>query len=267
MIDFPNAKINIGLFVTGKRSDGYHNLETVFFPVKLYDALEFAEAGSFSFSSSGIAIPGNPIDNIVTKAYYLLRSEFNLPEISIHLHKKIPFGAGLGGGSADGAFMLKMLNSFFRLGLDNTKLKLYARNLGADCPFFIENKPAFATGTGENLSPVDPDLSDYSIVIVKPSFSISTREAYEGIIPLQPACHLPEIMKESPENWGNFVRNDFEKHLFIKYPELKQIKSIMSEYGAAYASMTGSGSAVYGIFRILPVGINEAFPHSCLVYR
>jgi len=268
MVDFPNAKINIGLFVTERRQDGYHNLETIIFPVPgLCDALEVVEADSFSFTVSGLVIPGNPAENIVTKAYNLLKADFNLPEFAIHLHKKIPFGAGLGGGSSDGAFMLRMLNFGFHLGLNLDELKDYARKLGADCPFFIENIPAFATGTGEILKPVSVDLSGYETIIIKPPFNISTSGAYSSVKPGKAGCYLPEVVTRPPEFWQKDVYNDFENHLFLKYPELKMLKSLLYTEGAKYASMSGSGSSIYGIFETIPAGIEQKLPPGCFFYR
>ncbi len=267
MIDFPNAKINIGLFVTGKRADGYHNLETVFYPVQLSDVLEFTVADTFSFSFSGITVPGDQADNSVEKAYRLLKIDYHLPPVAIHLHKAIPFGAGLGGGSADGAFMLKMLNAHFQLGLNLNQLKTYAGRLGADCPFFIENQPAIATDTGGNLSPVSLDLSGYSFILIKPPFSVSTREAYAGIRPASPPCHLPETIRQAPECWKEVIKNDFENHIFLRHPEIGKIKETLYDLGAVYASMSGSGSAVYGIFRSVPDKIEKNFPVDYFIHR
>jgi len=267
MISFPNAKINIGLNVVSKRSDGYHNLETIFYPVKLADALELADAEKMQFSASGIEIDGNPESNLVVKAYQLLRADFNLPPIKLHLHKIIPFGAGLGGGSADAAFTLKMLNTHLNLKISSEELQKYAAQIGADCPFFIENKPVFATGTGDRFQPVNLDLSEYEVLIVKPDISVSTPEAFKNIVPQKPSFNLKEIEKLPIEEWRSFIKNDFEKSVFEKYPEIKKLKNTLYEMGAVYASMSGSGSAVFGIFRYLPADSDRLIPKGIFTYR
>ena len=267
MLFFPNAKINLGLNVVGKRPDGYHNIETVFFPVGLCDALEFIESSTFSLEISGLKIFSGKGENIVEKAYNLVRHDFEIPGLSVHLHKIIPAGAGLGGGSSDGAFMLKMLNYHFQLGLSADQLKTYAGKLGADCPFFIDNTPAFATGTGIQLQPVTLDLSDYHIIIVKPPFSVSTAEAYQTVKPGKSEWHLPDQLKGNKEDWKEIIKNDFETSILTRYPEIKKIKLLLYEMGAAYASLSGSGSAVYGIFPNLPVGLEDLFPEDYFIYR
>ncbi|MFW5822137.1 MAG: 4-(cytidine 5'-diphospho)-2-C-methyl-D-erythritol kinase [Tangfeifania sp.] len=267
MIVFPNAKINIGLHVVSKRTDGYHNLETVFYPVQLTDALEMAESKKEKFTASGILVDSQPEDNLVMKALHLLKKDFELPPIQFHLHKIIPFGAGLGGGSSDAAFTLKMLNDYFSLRLNINELKHYAAQLGADCAFFIENKPAFATGTGEQLRQIELDLSGYKTVILKPSFSVSTPEAYKNIIPKTPDFNLAELPRLPIEKWKNTVVNDFEKTVFPKYPEIKMLKEKLYELGAVYASMSGSGSAVFGIFRHLPTDFDNFIPQGIFIYR
>ncbi|MCA1760482.1 MAG: 4-(cytidine 5'-diphospho)-2-C-methyl-D-erythritol kinase, partial [Bacteroidales bacterium] len=207
MIVFPNAKINIGLHVVSKRPDGYHNLETIFYPVQLADALEMAEAKETSISFSGLPVDGPSENNLVLKAYYLLKNDLNLPPVQFHLHKVIPTGAGLGGGSSDAAFTLKMLNDFFQLRLKTEQLKNYAAKLGADCPFFIENKPAFATGIGDQLTPVNIDLSGYRIVILKPDVSVSTVAAYQNITPSEPEFNLQNLAELPVSEWNNCVVN------------------------------------------------------------
>jgi 4-diphosphocytidyl-2-C-methyl-D-erythritol kinase len=266
MISFPNAKINIGLNVVSKRSDGYHNLETIFFPVKLADALELADAEKMQFSASGIKIDGNPESNLVVKAYQLLKTDFNLPPVKLHLHKIIPFGAGLGGGSADAAFTLKMLNTYFDLKLSSKKLQKYATQIGADCPFFIENRPVFATGTGNQFQPVNLDLSEYEILIVKPDVSVSTPEAFKNIVPQKPSFSLKEIEKLPIKEWRNYIKNDFEKSVFAKYPQIETLKNTLYEMGAVYASMSGSGSAVFGIFHHLPVIVKNYLPKGVFLH-
>lgn len=267
MIVFPNAKINIGLHVVSKRTDGYHNLETVFYPVQLTDALEMAESKEEKFTASGISVDSQPEDNLVMKALHLLRKDFELPPVQFHLHKIIPFGAGLGGGSSDAAFTLKILNDYFSLHLKNEELKRYAAQIGADCSFFIENKPAFATGTGDQLQPVDLDLSKYQVVVLKPQLSVSTIEAYKNIEPKSPDFNLADLPQLPLEEWKNTVVNDFEKNIFSKYPEIKFLKEKLYELGAAYASMSGSGSAVFGIFRHLPTDFDNFIPQGIFIYR
>ena len=230
MIAFPNAKINIGLNVVEKRPDGYHNLETIFYPVKLTDALEVVEAEETAFSSSGIGIDALPENNLVYQAYNLLRKDFKLPPVKMHLHKVIPFGAGLGGGSADAAFALKMLNDTFQLKLPDEKLEEYAAQIGADCPFFIQNKPTFAHGIGNKFKPVNLDLSAYEIAIFKPPFSVSTPQAYKNIVPLKPDFNLQEIDQLPIEDWKDVVKNDFEKTVFPQFPEIEKLKEKLYEW-------------------------------------
>jgi len=267
MITFPNAKINIGLNVVSKRSDGYHNLETIFYPVKLADALELVDSDELQFTSSGIKIDGNPENNLVVKAYKLLQKDFKLPPVKLHLHKIIPFGAGLGGGSADAAFALKMLNNHFNLKLSSEKLQKYAAQIGADCPFLVENRPVFATGTGNQFQSVNLDLSGYEILIVKPDISVSTPEAFKNIVPQKPSFNLKEIEKIPIEEWRNFVKNDFEKSVFEKYPEIENLKQTLYEMGALYASMSGSGSAVFGVFREMQENIERVLPENVLIFQ
>ncbi|WP_372649232.1 4-(cytidine 5'-diphospho)-2-C-methyl-D-erythritol kinase [Draconibacterium sp.] len=267
MITFPNAKINIGLNVVEKRPDGYHNLETIFYPVKLSDALEVIEAEETAFSSSGIEIDSTAENNLVYKAYSLLAGDFHLSPVKMHLHKVIPFGAGLGGGSADAAFALKMLNDYFGLGLTTIQLENYAARIGADCPFFIENKPTFAHSIGDQFKPVNLDLSAYEIVIVKPPISVSTPQAYRNIVPTKPGFNLLEIDQLPIEEWKTVVKNDFEKSVFPQLPEIENLKENLYEAGAVYASMSGSGSAVFGIFRHLPTNLDRFLPKGIFIYR
>lgn len=249
MVLFPNCKINLGLNITGKRSDGYHDLETVFYPVHLKDAVEVIESSSFQFSTSGLTIDGNTENNLCSKAYHLLKKDLpHLPTIQMHLHKAIPMGAGLGGGSADGAFTLKLLNKKIQLGLSEKQLINYSLQLGSDCPFFIINKPCYATGRGENLEQIDLDLSNYKIVIVHPGIHISTAWAFENITPQKPERSVKEIIQQPIETWKSELNNDFEEPVFTKYPEIKKIKDELYNASAVYASMSGSGSAVYGFF-------------------
>ncbi|HYQ57390.1 MAG TPA: 4-(cytidine 5'-diphospho)-2-C-methyl-D-erythritol kinase [Draconibacterium sp.] len=267
MITFPNAKINIGLNVVEKRPDGYHNLETIFYPLKLSDALELIEADTTTFSVSGIQIDSVPENNLVVKAYNILCEDYKLPPVKLHLHKVIPFGAGLGGGSSDAAFTLKMLSNYFNLGISPKRLKQYAAKIGADCPFFIENKPTFAYGIGDQFKPVNIDLSAYEIVILKPNCSVNTPQAYKNITAEKPVFNLTEIEKLSIEKWKHVVKNDFEKSVFPQFPEVQYLKEKLYELGAVYASMSGSGSAVFGIFRHLPVDIDKNLPKGIFIYR
>ncbi len=252
MIVFPNAKINLGLQILKRRHDNYHDLETVFYPIKIYDALEIIESPKMEFSVSGTSIEGEIKDNICLKAYDVVADHYELPAIQIHLHKNIPIGAGLGGGSSDAAFMIKALNDKFELSLSIEKMKSYARKLGADCSFFIENKPVFAEGIGDQFSESELDLSTYNFVIVKPAIHISTSEAYQLIIPNGQGKRLKQQIKTPVENWKNNVINDFETGILDKYPEIREIKETLYQSGALYASMSGSGSAVFGIFKGRP---------------
>lgn len=265
MIVFPNAKINIGLHIVLKRPDGYHNLETVFYPVDLSDALEMAEAGKVSISFSGLPVNGPDEENLVLKAYRLLQKDFDLPPVQFHLHKVIPLGAGLGGGSSDAAFTLKMLNDFFQLHLTAEQLKSYAQKLGADCTFFIDNTPSFAKGIGDQLKPCNLDLSEYRIVLLKPEVSVNTVQAYKNVVPAKPAFQLKNVTEIPVEDWKGFVINDFEKTIFPRFPEIEKWKEKLYDLGALYASMSGSGSAVFGIFRHLPVDFRKNIPEGILL--
>lgn len=252
MITRPNCKINLGLHVTGKRPDGYHNIETVFLPVHtLCDELEITPSDSFSFVQQGIPVDCPPEQNICVKAYNLLLENFphKVQPVAMRLVKNVPFGAGLGGGSADAAFVLKMLNSMMNLNLSTADLRHYASRIGADCPFFIQNTPAYATGIGDQLQPVDVNLDGYHIVIEKPDDSVSTREAYAGLL-LQNKQRpdLRQVMQMPVEQWRQILVNDFEQSIFPSHPAIAALKQNMYRRGALYASMTGSGAAVFGIF-------------------
>lgn len=252
MLVFPNAKINLGLHITDKRKDGYHDIETCLFPIPLRDALEIISAKKNSFTSSGFAIPGQEKDNLILKAYHLLRKDFNdLQPIAVHLHKAIPIGAGLGGGSSDAAFALKAMNKLFDLYLEDWFLEDYAARLGSDCPFFIENTPKIATGRGENLEAIDLDLKGKWLLLVNPNIHIGTKEAYAGVTPKQPAGDLKEILSD-PRMWRTELLNDFEESIFPKYPEIKAVKDSLYDQGAFYAAMSGSGSTVFGLFHQEP---------------
>jgi len=259
---FPNCKINLGLNIIRKRTDGYHDLETVFYPLPVTDALEIITAEKTTaqtgivFSSSGLNIDGNTESNLCVKAYRMLKKDFpDLPSIKMHLHKAIPMGAGLGGGSADAAFTLMLVNNKFNLNLSTNQLINYALQLGSDCPFFIINKPCFATGRGEILEAISLDLSAYKIVIVNPGIHINTSWAFNQIKPAQPNISIKEIIKQPIINWKDQLQNDFEKSVLAHYPELQQLKEQLYASGALYAAMSGSGSTFYGIFE-KTVGVN-----------
>ncbi len=253
MIYFPNCKINIGLNVVEKRSDGFHNIETLFYPIPLEDVLEIRPKES---EETEIVLSGIPIetksndDNLCIRAYRLIKADYpELPQVSIHLHKLIPMGAGLGGGSSDAAFTLKLIDFLFGLNLSLEKLDGYARKLGADCAFFIYNVPAFGFNKGDELSPTTLSLRGKTIVLVKPDIFISTKEAYAGIVPMRDEFDLLNIVESLPiKEWRHFVKNDFEKNIFAKHGEFQKIKDKLYDIGALYAQMSGSGSTMFGIF-------------------
>ena len=253
MITFPNAKINLGLNIVEKRPDGYHNLETIFYPIPLQDALEITpwEGGErkYKLAQSGIQIAGDDENNLVVKAYKLLDSLYNLPPIEINLLKHIPSGAGLGGGSADAAFMLCMLNQHFQLNIPNEQLEVYAAQLGADCAFFVENKPTFAEGIGNIFSPIELSLKGYKLLLVKPDIFVSTRDAFAQIKPKRPTISLKEVAKMPVEAWKTYMVNDFEESVFPQFPAIADIKAKLYDMGAIYASMSGSGSSVFTLFK------------------
>jgi 4-diphosphocytidyl-2-C-methyl-D-erythritol kinase len=249
MICFPNAKINLGLNITSKRSDGYHNIDSCFYPVQWRDVLEIIPSKTLKFTSSGIPIPGNEENNLCLEAYRVLAKQFNIAPVHIHLHKVIPIGAGLGGGSADGAFALKMLNDIYQLSLSVAALETFASQLGSDCPFFITNQPRHVTGTGNVFHNIKTALSRNHLVIIKPDIHVSTAQAYSGIHPAHPTKNSAEIIEnEAIDNWKDALTNDFEQSIFPTNPSIAKIKQQLYSQGAIYASMTGSGAAVYGIF-------------------
>lgn len=263
MITYPNAKINLGLNIVEKRPDGYHNLETVFYPINLQDALEVTQLegeGEYTLKVSGVPIEGDPENNLVVKAYRLLKKDFpHMTSVNIHMFKHIPTGAGLGGGSADAAFMIKLLNEKFSLNLSTAKMEEYAATLGADCAFFIQNKPVFATGIGNLFESINLSLKGYYIVLVKPDIFVSTKDAFANIRPKQPVQSLKEIIRMPVETWRATMKNDFEESVFQKYPEIAAIKDKLYDMGALYASMSGSGSSVFGIFREQVEFVDEVF--------
>ena len=266
MIVYPNAKINIGLNVVEKRPDGYHNLETVFYPIGLQDILEIkvldddnAPECGYKLKVTGTILDGSPEDNLVVRAFKMLKHDFNLPPVSIGLYKHIPTGAGLGGGSSDAAFTIKTLNKRFDLRLTDEQMEDYCTRLGADCPFFIKDTPVFATGIGNEFHPVSFSLKGKHLVLVKPDIFVSTKDAYAKVNVRRPDTPLPELLAQPLETWKDTVINDFERSVFSKYPEIAAIKDSMYDIGAVYASMSGSGSSVFGIFDEPVENIDEVF--------
>lgn len=257
MLVFPKAKINLGLRITGRRSDGYHDIETLFYPVDLCDALEIVRGPDGSdkdvMAITGCSLPGAPDDNIVLKSVTMLRELFPVPWLSIHLHKRIPAGAGLGGGSSDAAATLRTINRIFGLSVDTSKLKEIASALGSDCPFFIDAIPAFASGRGEILTPAPCILNGYHVVLANPGITSGTKEAYAECKPALPETSLTELVNKPLKEWKNTVLNDFEEILFPKYPLIKELKSAFYDSGAVFSSMSGSGSTVFGIYSEKPV--------------
>ncbi|MBN9386234.1 MAG: 4-(cytidine 5'-diphospho)-2-C-methyl-D-erythritol kinase [Chitinophagaceae bacterium] len=249
MLSFPNCKINLGLRILRRRGDGYHDLETVFYPLAVKDALESIRSETLNFTSTGLPIPGEASSNLCLKAWQLLKKDFpQLPAIHIHLHKNIPIGAGLGGGSADGAFMLRLLDRQFGLQLSTEKFMSYAGQLGSDCPFFILNNPCLAGGRGEKLEPILLDLSSYRLALVNPGIHIGTAWAFSQCTPSSEGPSIREIIAEPINTWREQLVNDFEAPVCRAHPELKKIKEKLYQAGAIYASMTGSGSSFFGIF-------------------
>mgnify|MGYP006083173291 FL=1 len=249
MILFPNAKINIGLNILSKREDGYHNLETIFYPIAWKDSLEIIKSNDQQFSSSGISIPGD--GNLCQQAYDLLDRDFGLESVHIHLHKNIPIGAGLGGGSSDAAFTLMGLNEMFDLKLSTIQLKEYALKLGADCPFFIDNKACLAKGIGEELTDVVLNISNVFLIVATPDIHVSTAMAYSGVVPQIPEVSLQKLISEPMTNWS--MKNDFEEGIFRLEPKIKALKDKMLDHGAIYCSMSGSGSSVFAFFDKKPM--------------
>lgn len=258
MLVFPNSKINLGLHVTQKRPDGFHNIETVFYPVKWCDALEIIEnkktGERIKFSQSGLAIDGAPEQNILYRAWLLISDIVALPNTMVHLHKNIPMGAGLGGGSSNAAFFINLLDAKFNLGLPFAEKQRIASSLGSDCSFFLNNKPVFASGKGDKFQDIYCDLSSYHIMVIKPPVHSNTKEAYAGLSPRSPVNDLIQIVQNTTvDEWKSLLKNDFERSIFAKYPRVGAIKELLYQNGALYASMSGSGSSVYGIFKDKPV--------------
>jgi 4-diphosphocytidyl-2-C-methyl-D-erythritol kinase len=261
MIVFPNAKINIGLNITEKRSDGYHNLISFFYPVGWSDVLEINPSDELTFQcefrDKSFSMSSQPGSNLCEKAFDLLKKQHQIPPVSIHLLKSIPIGAGLGGGSSDAAFTLKSLNELFHLGISTAELCQLAGKLGSDCPFFIENKPTLCTGKGDEFSTIEISLKDKWIILVNPGIAISTAEAYSGVVPTAPLYDLRESLAAPVSEWKQTISNDFELSLFPRYPILQQLKNQLYDLGATYASMSGSGSTMYGIFEDEPMVLNK----------
>lgn len=270
MIYYPNAKINIGLNVVNRRADGYHNLETVFYPINLQDAIELQMLDSdipecgYKLKVQGTVLDGAPDDNLVIKAYKLLKHDFDLPPMSFNVFKHIPTGAGLGGGSADAAFTIKAINDRCKLNLTIEQMEQYAAQLGADCAFFIKNKAVFATGIGNEFHDFTLSLKGKTLLLVKPDIFVSTADAYRDVVPKEPETHLTQLLAQPLETWKNTVFNDFEKSVFARYPGIAAIKDKLYDMGAVYSAMSGSGSAVFGIFNNEVEFVDEAFAgHFC----
>ncbi len=269
MLLLPNCKINIGLNVVARRADGYHDLETVFYPIPLRDNLEIAPApdspAPWKLQTGGIPCGGDAADNLVVRVYLSLAKDFAMPPVEIFLRKNVPMGAGLGGGSSDAAFMMRGLNELFALGLSEEEMERRLARLGADCAFFVKNRPAFATGIGDQLSPLPLSLAGRYIVLVKPPVHVSTAEAYAGVTPRRPDCPLRDAVLRPVEEWRDTVRNDFEPSVFAAHPEIAAVKRTLYDMGAAYAAMSGSGSTVYGLFDRPAEEAREVF-EGCFVY-
>ena len=269
MINFPIAKVNLGLNVVEKRPDGYHNLETVFYPVPIKDALEvqvmddaFPSDYDCDLKVTNITIDGDEQRNLVVRAYQLLKKDFpTLPRIHTHLWKGIPTQAGMGGGSSDCAYMLLLLNQQFQLGLTDEQLIQYAAKLGADCAFFILSRPCYAEGIGEKLQPIDLSLSGYYMAVVRPDIPVPTKEAFSRIHPHYPAQNCRHTVMQPVETWRDTLINDFEESVFALHPEIGDIKQQLYDMGATYAAMSGSGSALFGLFKEQPDTLSQAFPN------
>jgi 4-diphosphocytidyl-2-C-methyl-D-erythritol kinase len=251
MLAFPNCKINLGLYITERRSDKFHNLLTCFYPVLWNDILEIVPQQEFEFVQTGLQVPGKPEDNLCVKAYRLLKKDFNLPNARIHLHKIIPMGAGLGGGSSDAAFVLKTLNETFELNIEQTQLENYATKLGSDCAFFIRNRPVIALGRGEVMQDISLDLKETHILIIYPALHVSTADAFGGVKPRPFDGDFAHLLNDRAR-WKNDLHNQFEETIFPKYPQLEELKQELYGMGAWYVAMSGSGSAIFGLFQNEP---------------
>ena len=255
MILFPPAKVNLGLNILFKREDGYHEIESCMIPTPFTDILEITEADEFEFLQTGLAIPGNLDTNLCVKAYQLIKQKFAIPNVRIHLRKQIPMGAGLGGGSADAAYVLKGLSDLFKLNVSISELENLSAQLGSDCAFFIQNKPQIARGRGEILSEINIDLKGKYLILLNPRIHIGTKEAYDGVQPRAASKSIEEILLGSVDTWQSELLNQFEQSIFPKYPLIKELKDSLIQLGAVYASMSGSGSSVFGIYNEKPIEI------------
>lgn len=263
MIAFPNAKINLGLYILNKRTDGFHSIETCFYPIPLADILEIVPSDIVTFTSSGNSIPGSTDNNLCIKTYESIKKIQNIPPVHIHLHKNIPIGAGLGGGSSDAAFTGKLLDEQFELGLSIEQLEDSVRNIGSDCPFFIQNKSILAHDKGDRFSHSNIiNLSKFWIYLIYPPIHISTKEAYDGVKPTANRQPLEEILLKPIHEWKSLLVNDFEVSIFQKYPDLKNIKEALYNHGAVYSSMSGSGSSIFGLFEQKPEKLEINFPNA-----
>lgn len=269
MVVFPNSKINIGLNITARRADGFHDLQTLFYPLTMADCLEIipSAGGETTFSSSGNPIPSNGSKNLCEKAYELMQAEFGIQPVGIHLHKIVPIGAGLGGGSADAAYTLLLLKEMFNLDISKASLIELAAVLGSDCAFFIENAPCLATGRGEILEPFPLTLKGMCLIMVMPPIHVSTKEAFAGIKPKQPVYEISEIIRLPISDWKGKISNDFEQGIFALYPQIAQIKEKLYNLGAEYASMSGSGASVFGLFRDFPDAVLEEIFPDCFIWK
>lgn len=262
MICFPNAKINLGLGVVSKRDDGFHNISSLLYPIPYYDILEFLPSNSYKLNSFGLGSEILEKDNLVTRAWILMHQNYGIPTLHIKLLKQIPIGSGLGGGSSDAAFFIKSVNQYFELNLSNDELHKIASQIGSDCPFFIQNKPLMVSEKGDLIKTVDFSLNDKFVVLVMPGINISSKEMYTKVIPSIPEIPIFDILKQPIETWPENLINDFEKSLFDFYPEMSETKSVLYQKGALYASLTGSGSAFYGIFNENPGLSSTDFGHA-----
>jgi 4-diphosphocytidyl-2-C-methyl-D-erythritol kinase len=259
MIAFPPCKINLGLNIVSKRADGYHNIITCFYPVPWTDILEIIPSSAFSFSSSGTVIPGKEEDNLCIKAFNILKADFGISPVKLHLHKVIPTGAGLGGGSSDAAYTLRLLNDIFKLNLSFSQLQVYATKIGSDCSFFLQDQPKLGTERGDVLYDISLSLKGKFLVLIKPDLHVSTADAYSNVVPVVPEKDLKNVLEDTPvSSWKESVQNDFEQSVFRKYPLIAMIKQTLYDSGAVYTSMSGSGSTVFGIFS-QPANVSDKF--------
>ncbi|SFG75217.1 4-(cytidine 5'-diphospho)-2-C-methyl-D-erythritol kinase [Pedobacter insulae] len=266
MLAFANAKINLGLNLTEKRSDGFHNLETIFYPVKINDVIELVDSEETLCIIKGIEIPGNVDENICLKAFKVLQKDFNLPHQKLILLKNIPVGAGLGGGSSDAAFLIKLVNEKFNLSLSKSQMERYARSLGADCAFFIKNEPVFAYAKGDEFEDMELRLTNHFLVLVKPPIHVSTASAYADVKVRQPITSLKKLIHLPLKDWRAHIFNDFEPSVFAKHPQIEEIKAKLYDADATFALMSGSGSSVFGIFEN-PVKLQELELENLVFYN